>query len=662
MLVLLNIKIFSQDILSIGSYNCSYQKSHNHSSNFQIGDSPNSPKHTFDVLNYTLNLDIRSCFISPYPHSYTAYVIVQLRVDTALNQITLNANNSSLQINSVGLSGVSFTQVNNILTVTLDRTYNPSEIVNVRVNFQHLNVTDNSFYTGSGGVFTDAEPEGARGWFPCWDKPSDKATLDITIKVPANSILGSNGKLMDSTVTGDSLFYHWRSRDNIATYLMVMTGKVNYNLNTIYWHKVSNPNDSIPMRFYYNTGENPAPVQSIMNDMTTYYSQKFGEYGFEKVGFTTAPAPGFIWGGMENQSLITLCPGCWQVGYASHEFAHQWFGDLVSPGTWADIWLNEGFATYCEALWVEHTSGYATYKSYINSDASTYLGSNPGWPMYVPDWAVNTPSQSILFNYAITYCKGGGVLHMLRYVIQDTSVFFNCIRNYTQDTTNFKYKTSVTDDFTASISQTYGQDLSWFINEWVKQPNHPIYQNIYQITTNSGNNWTVGFQATQTQSNSVFHIMPIVVKVSFASGPDSSIRVMNNVNNQTWFWNFNRQPTTVQFDPNNDIVLKVASISQGIVNGVENNNQEPLVFALRQNYPNPFNPVTKISFEIPKTSFVTLKIFDVLGKLVGEPVNGVKQAGNYSIDFDGSNLSSGIYYYEIKTGSNSDVKKMVLLK
>ena len=133
-------------------------------------------------------------------------------------------------MNAVSLSGVSFTHASNIVTINLDRTYNPNEIVNVRIDFQHLNVTDHSFYTGNGGVFTDCEPEGARGWFPCWDKPSDKATLDLTVKVPANAKLGSNGKLMDSTITGDSLFYHWRSRDNIATYLMVMTGKVNYNL------------------------------------------------------------------------------------------------------------------------------------------------------------------------------------------------------------------------------------------------------------------------------------------------------------------------------------------------------------------------------------------------------------------------------------------------
>ena len=189
-----------------------------------------------------------------------------------------------------GLSGISFTHAGNILTVNLNRQYNPGEVTEVQIFYSHNNVTDGAFYTGGGGVFTDAEPEGARKWFPCWDKPSDKATVDLTIKVPANVKIGSNGRLNDSLVTGDTIYYHWVSRDPVATYLTVMTGKVNYNLNIVYWHKLSNPADSIPIRFYFNSGENPVPMQNIIGNMMTYYSQRFGEHGFEKNGFTTAPS------------------------------------------------------------------------------------------------------------------------------------------------------------------------------------------------------------------------------------------------------------------------------------------------------------------------------------------------------------------------------------
>jgi aminopeptidase N len=647
------VTIDAQDNGQKGSYYC-WQKKINSSSRYlSTFDSPNTPKHKFDVLNYKLNLDIRNCFLSPDE-------IITFLVDTALNSITLNALNTSLQINSVSLAGVSFTHSGNVLTITLDSTYSPGRTVQVGINYQHLNNSDNSFYTGSGGVFTDCEPEGARGWFPCWDKPGDKATLDLTAKVPANAKLGSNGRLNDSTLTGDTLYYHWISRDPISTYLMVMTGKVNYNLDIVYWHKLSNPNDSIPIRFYYNSGENPSSVKNVIVDMTTYYSTLFGEHPFEKNGFASVPSSISPWcGGMENQTLTSFLCGIWSVNLTSHEFAHQWFGDMITCGTWADIWLNEGFATYCEALWYEHTSGYASYKNDIVADANAYFAEpNANWPMYVPAWAERTPSSDTLFDYAITYAKGACVLHMLRYSLGDET-FFRFLNQYATDTVNFKYSNSVTDDFTAKLNESVGKDVSWFVDEWVKQPKHPVYQNIYDIEPVSGGQWQVGFQTQQVQTNTPFHAMPIVVKISFASGPDTSLRFMNFTNNEYFQWLFDRQPASLVFDPNNDIVLKEASTILGVI---PKNKQLPFTFTLHQNYPNPFNPVTRIKFDIPKSSNVTLKIYDVLGRLILEPVKELREAGRYSVEFNGTNLPSGVYYYKIEAGSFTDVKKMVLVK
>ena len=303
------LTIFSQTENRKDSELCSERKRSSTNIFFE-GDSPNSPKHSYDVLDYKLNLDIRNCFITPFPRSFTGSVVIKFRIDTALGSINLNAINTSIVVSSVGMSGVSFTHTGNILNVVLNRVYNPGEVTEVLVNYSHNNVVDGAIYTGNGGFFTDAPPEGARKWFPCWDKPSDKATVDITLKVPSNVKIGSNGRLNDSTVTGDTTYYHWISRDPVATYLVVLTGKVNYNLNIVYWPKLSNPSDSIPLRFYFNTGENPVAMQNAVVNMTTYFSQKFGEHGFEKNGFATAPATGFNWAGMESQTLTSLCPNC----------------------------------------------------------------------------------------------------------------------------------------------------------------------------------------------------------------------------------------------------------------------------------------------------------------------------------------------------------------
>lgn len=711
-------------------------------------------KHSYNVLNYELNLNLYNCYISPYLKSFSGYEVLTFSVDSTLNFIKMNAINSSLTIDSVSMAGVSFTHTGDILKINLDQTYNVGDTVMVKIYYRHNNVSDDAWYVSNGFGFTDCEPEGARKWFPCWDKPSDKATTDLTVKVPSTVKFGSNGLLVDSIQTADTIYYHWVSDVPVATYLTVMTGKVNYNLDIVYWHKISNPNDSIPIRFYWNSGENTGDlhyIENIIKEMTTAYSELFGEHPFKKNGFATLNSQ-FVWGGMENQTLTSLCPGCWSEWLVSHEFGHQWFGDMITCATWADIWLNEGFATYMEALWDEHQYGYTYYKNDIDGDANGYFSGNPGWPIYNPDWIINTPPTGTLFNTAITYDKGACVLHMLRYMLGD-SLFFQGMRHYATDPA-LKYKSAVTTDFAADMSAIAGQDLTWFFDEWVMQPNHPIYANQYWLDNIGSGQWQVGFIAKQTQTNTPFHKMPIEIKVHFSTGSDTLIRVMNDVNNQMYVYNFTRQPLSVAFDPSNNIVLKVASLTQippvpveltgftatnqgsfVILNwttATENNNRGfeiermdntnnkdwqtlgfvegsgtsttkkmysftdriseygdysyrlkqidfdgnfvysnvleikggivPDQYSLSQNYPNPFNPTTIIKFSLPMASKVKLVVYNLLGQVVRTLAEGNYDAGTYEKTFDGTNLSSGLYIYELNANNIVLKQKMILMK
>lgn len=615
----------------------------------------NNPAHSYDVLDYKINTDVRHCFSSPYPKNFNASVIIKFKVDSVLNSINLDAVYSSLGIDSVRLIPnnliLSFqhNQSTNILTITLDRQYNPGENVQVKIYYNHKNVSDNAFYASSGYVFTDFPPQGARKFFPCWDEPYDKATVDITVKVPLTARLGSNGRLNDSLVTGDSIYYHWISRDPVATYLIVITGKTDYNIDILYWHRISNPNDSIPIRFYYAAGQNISPVKNVMNNMTTFYSQKFGEYPFEKGGFAYVPnSAGFPWGGMENQTLITM--NGWTESLASHEYAHMWFGDMITCGIWSDVWLNESFATYCEALWLEYKSGYSQYKARINQFASTYQSQNPGW-------ALNNPPMNDLYNYAMVYCKGACVLHMLRYVIGDT-LFFNSLKGYAEDTL-YKYKYALTDDFINKVSTVSGQNLGWFFNQWVKQPNHPNYQNTYRITYLSPQNYNVKLNMKQTQPNPPFFKMPITLKISFTGSPDSVFRVMNDTNNQEFNFYFSSQPATLVFDPNNDIVIKTGTTTIGIKKSEE---IIPASYNLFQNYPNPFNSLTNVKFQILNSGLTTIKIFDISGRELTTLLNEIFEPGEYEFKWDAGELSSGIYFYRMESGKFSDVKRMVLVR
>ncbi|HZX63002.1 MAG TPA: M1 family metallopeptidase, partial [Bacteroidales bacterium] len=505
----------SQDVRLSGAYSCSQKKSSmsRRSLDFLKEVNTGGPTHSFDVLSYTMSLKIYNNFFSPFPHDYAAKETLLIKADSSLNSIKLDADTASLIIDSVKSAGVSFTHPNDILTVQLNRTYNPGEIFQVRVSYHHRNVVDASFYVDpTGNVFTDAEPEGARGWFPCWDKPSDKALLDLTVKVPAAARLGSNGALVDSIISGDTLTYHWVSANPISTYLMVMSARLNYNLDIVYWHKISNPNDSIPLRFYYNPGENPDYIESILPDMTTYYSQNYIEHPFEKNGFATV-GPSFGWGGMENQTLTSLLQNYWYEGVVSHEYAHQWFGDMITCGTWADIWLNEGFATWSEASWIEKTGGYAGYLNDIHADAADYLNHNPGWAIVVPDWAINTPPVNILFNFQITYEKAACALHQIRYLLGD-SLFFQTLQAYCADT-NLKFKTAITADFNAKVNEISGANYDWYFADWIYQPNHPVYQNKYNIDSLGNGQWNVNFLASQVQTNPAFFRMILNFRVIF---------------------------------------------------------------------------------------------------------------------------------------------------
>jgi aminopeptidase N len=570
-----------------------------------------------------------------------------------LSSINLNASNSSIVIDSVTMNGLSFLHISDILTINLDGTYNPGQVANVKIYYHHLNVADGAFYTGNGFVFTDCEPEGARKWFPCWDKPSDKATLDITIKTPDNVKLGSNGRLADSTHVVNSIYYHWISNDPIATYLMVITSKADYNLDIVYWHKISNPLDSIPLRFYYNDGENPVPMETVLPIMTTHFSNLFGEHPFEKNGFAALDSQ-FPWGGMENQTLTSICPNCWDEWLIAHEYAHQWFGDMITCGNWGDIWLNEGFATYTEAIWLEYTSGPAAYKADIDNDAAYYLSNNPGWANADPAWSITTPPLGVLFNYAVTYCKGAAILHQMRYVMGD-SLFFYSIKEYASDTANFKLKNSVIPDFMTKINQASGQNWDWYFNEWLYNANHPVYNNTYSFNNLGGGNWNALFVAKQVQTNAPFFKMPIELKIYFLNGTDTTIKVMNDLNNQLFAFNFTKQPTSLDFDPDNQIVLKEASLVLNTNELVESNIVN---FSIE---PNPFTLRTTINYELTSNTEISIEIFDSNGKKVKVLSKKSEQKGKHSIEFYPENLKAGTYYCELKTKENSTIKKMLII-
>jgi aminopeptidase N len=611
-------------------------------------------EHSYDVLKYNITADIYHCYKSPYPKDFSATVEITFRVDSNLYFIDLNAVNASIQVDSVWGEASSFTHHSDTLRIQLGHVHNSGDIVSVVIAYHHKNVTDQAFYANSGYVFTDTPPEGSRKWFPCWDRPSDKALFELTAKVPLNVKLGSNGSLADSTIDADTLYYHWVSRDPIATYLITMTSKVDFGLDIVYLHRANHPEDSIPARFYFQSWQVPDSIEKVMGPMNDFFSSILGQYPFEKIGFASLNSS-FPWGGMENQTMINLAQNGWQEGVVSHEFSHMWFGDLITCGTWADIWLNESFGTYCESLWLEHHTGTAAYKNHLGIQASYYLGHNPAIPIYNPSWAIHTPSPNLLYNTALVYYKGACVLHQLRYVMGD-SAFFRLLYTYATDT-SLMYKNAVTSDFIALTNMISGTDMGWFFDEWVYSPNHPVYSVSYEVKEAGAGKWSLQLLLDQTQTNTVFFKMPVQVKVVFADSTDTIITVVNDVNHQLYEFEFLKRPDSLFFDPDKNILLKKVTTTLGLDPSQENSG-----YRLFQNEPNPFSSSTTIRFQLPSRSDVKITVMDVAGREVIPAYSRQHDAGTFSYIVKSDNLPAGIYLYKMEAGIYNETRRMILAR
>lgn len=513
----------------------------------------------FDVLNYKLSLDLYNCYAAPYKNIFTASEKITVAALSKMDSLQLNASSKFITIDSVSLAAKSFKHAKDTLKIALDKTYKKGEVVDVQIFYHHNDGKDYGSFSAYGGyVFTDCEPEGAREWFVCNDVPSDKATVDITAKVPSDVLLGSNGSLEDSVTTNDTSWFHWVSHDALCTYLVTIASRTNYQTDIIYWHPLSHPLDSIPIRFY--SGPNEPSIINLKNkiiEMMNFESSMFGDYPFEKNGFASLNKY-FLSEGMENQTLTTLCRDCWQEWLVFHELTHQWFGDMISPKSWADIFMNEGFAAYSQVLWAEHSLGYAQSRDSLLADARYYLRHNKGFAISEPSWALHTPPFDTLFNGGITYDKAACVVDQLRYILGD-SVFFHMLKAYTADTV-FRFRNVSIHDFNDFINSYTHTNYDWFFNEWIFSPNHPVYENSFAIKQNASG-WKVNFTIKQTQTNTVFFTMPVEINCMFADGTDTTLHVLNNANPQQFTFSFNKKVKDVLFDKNNRILLKEATVN-----------------------------------------------------------------------------------------------------
>lgn len=493
----------------------------------------------FDVHYYRCRWDI-----DPAVRFISGSVTTYFTMTTAASSISLDMA-GSLVVDSVRFRGSNIAYQQNtpaVLTLEFPLTLAAQQKDSVSIYYKGVpaNSGFGSFINSTHGnpavpvMWTLSEPYGSRDWWPCKNGLDDKAdSIDVLVSCPDAYSSASNGVLQSESVEGGRRLSWYKHRYPIASYLVaiavtnykqlsgsVQLGPVNLPIGTHCFPE---------QEAVFQTG------QQIMGAALEIFYQRFGPYPFdrERYGHTQ-----FGWGGgMEHQTnSFIVYPS---ENLIAHELAHQWFGDKVTCGSWEDIWLNEGFATYATTLFFEARD--PSISQQIFDDYHNQILFLPNGSVKVSD----TNNVNRIFDVRLSYLKGAYLLRMLRWKLGD-SVFFRGLRRYSNDPL-VAYRYARTPDLQRNLEQESGQNLSDFFKDWYEGEGHPSYSLSW---TQNANSW-IKIKVSQRSSHpSVgFFEMPLEIKLKQGNTLKSFVLDIKR-NNQEFWVNAGNPTDTILIDPN----------------------------------------------------------------------------------------------------------------
>jgi aminopeptidase N len=393
-------------------------------------------------------------------------------------------------------------------------------------------------------VWSQGEPRANRYWFPCFDHPNERQTTEIIARVDKEFSVLSNGKLIErrEIEKGKRVRYHWKQTKPHVSYLVTLVvGK--FAIVQEKWR-------GRPITYYVQPSRKEDAKRTFKNtlEMMDFFSKRFGiEYPWEK--YAQVVVEQFTSGGMENTSATTLYSGVMHDKRAlldsspdrliAHELGHQWWGDLVTCRDWSHLWLNEGFATYCEVLWYEHKLG-RDERDYLLYQKSRSARSGTALKRPVVDHRY--PAPRTMFDVR-AYPKGGWVLHMLRSRLGDKS-FFQGLSRYG---VVYSYQTAETSDFRKVFERLYGVSLERFFHDWTSRKGHPklTVKTIYQSEDK-----IVRLEIRQTQKDEPFRF-PLTIELVGAGEKSQTVTISPNIDKaeQIFLIPVKNRPTLIRVDP-----------------------------------------------------------------------------------------------------------------
>jgi aminopeptidase N len=407
----------------------------------------------YDVVNYTITIDARpddpsiratthidavaTADLGSFHLDFHALEVRSLRVNDAVSSFSRQGDELVVTPSAPILDKAQFT-----VEVTYDGVPDPLSDPDIgRVGW--LDTGPTSYVVG--------EPHGAHTWFPGNDHPSDKATFEFRLTVPSGVTAVANGVLSEQRPGPGTTTWIWDQREPMATYLaQVAIG--DFTIQT-----AVGPH-GLPIRNVFATRIAPSATGAMARtgEMIEALESWFGPYPFATYGALVID--GVFGFALETQTLSLFSRNI-AVRTADseriqvHELAHQWFGDSLSLTRWQDIWLNEGFATYVESLWAEHTQpGYS-----IDREMQSFANKGYG--------PITAPTVDTLFANG-EYERGALVLHALRRTVGD-EMFFAIMREYA---TMFRHGSVDTPSFVALVSARVGHPMNDFFDQWLNAP------------------------------------------------------------------------------------------------------------------------------------------------------------------------------------------------
>ena len=325
---------------------------------------------------------------------------------------------------------------------------------------------------GGHWINTANEGVGSAVWWPSKDSWRDEPEgMDIRVSIPSDLIDVSNGRFIEKTDLGDGYTrWHYRVHYPINSY--------NVSLNIGHYVHFGEQMGDLTLDYYVLPGSlDKAKVQFAQaKGMIEAFEKYFGEYPFKKDGFKLIEVP---YSGMEHQSAVTY-GNRFANGYLErdwtgvgvslkfdfiiiHESAHEWFGNAVSAADQADMWIHEGWATYLECLYVEHTFGHDDYLKYTNGYKTKIANREP---IIIQRGIARDPNQDMYF-------KGALFLHTLRSVVDDDQKFFKLLRDLYAE---FKYKNNFTEEIVVFVSKQLGQDMTPMFDQYLRRTDLPVLE------------------------------------------------------------------------------------------------------------------------------------------------------------------------------------------